>query len=315
MKKKKGLLYSVLLVTLLIPLLLLSLHYVEYNSDEASFLAARVLSRELSNYAESVETDFSRVLESSSRGAAVAAVNHVISSGAPCEDAADALEGLVLYADYGGEPSLLMAPSAQNNNSLFAWAARASQKGSYYGFNSSLEVTDFSVAQKDSFTLEVSAGATLTAELPAYGLRLQRSFSANATVPLEGVEDPLYPLESYGLVQRPISENESGVYGLGAFNGVVSSGTYWPSEFGPCFLARLEGSARPLDKYSSGGLASVVNLNEFIAQGIPVEAGKPVVDYWFFNETAPAALPVDGAVFDWVELDSSSAALYGVELE
>lgn len=316
---KKGLLYSIMTLALLTPIILLAAFHVYQANEESSFLVARVVGGELANYAESISVDFPRALKASSHGAIIGAINHVIGAGEPLEDAVSAISELAVNGTFEGVPSSIMG-GEESNNTLQSWAERVEEKGRAYGFDVEAELLYYNVTQLSYRELLFEGNISVFARADSFHANFSRVYSASVTVDLNGMEDPLLPLNTYGVAQRIIEFNSSSVLGVSAFDSATSQGLYWPSQDGASFLDRLEGRAYTSEYYASQGegvvgMQSVVDLGYLIAQELPVELNKSVVDNHYFNETAPEAWAVEGSAYWWAYLDEETADYLGVDLD
>ncbi|NUN11224.1 hypothetical protein HUU53_01105 [Candidatus Micrarchaeota archaeon] len=307
---KKGFFYSLIVLLLLIPIVLLVLTSNEFTSANEKDLTRKLVGRELANYAASVDNDFPRALEISSKSAVIALVAEIVSTGQPAVNSTIALESLLLNKTYGGNVSQLMG-----NNSLSEWITRLEAKSKFFGFDSNVSLVNLSISQRSGF--EVLFNATLQVDLVSKyeGINYSRTFSTESRVSTDGIEDPLYTLSSFGLVKRQVSLNQSIIYGPEALDQAVSTKVYLPSVSGPGFLERLEGKTHLV--YSSQGLESFVDVDEFISQGLIIKANQSHVDYYYFNDTTPAGYSVNSSEFNHplFKIDPTNAFKYGVDLD
>ncbi|PIT85471.1 hypothetical protein COU36_03115 [Candidatus Micrarchaeota archaeon CG10_big_fil_rev_8_21_14_0_10_59_7] len=310
--RRRGIFYSLMAMALLMPIAAFALYSAMHAQGEGAAVVTRIVGRETSNFAESVELDFPRALSIAGRTSLTAGVNHVVSSGDAADDAQLRLRELAWNATYYGEQSALMS-----NNSVSDWAERLQTKGLAYGLNVSATVTNVSVSPYDAFHVLFSANMSLKARSDSYSLNLTRTLYAQALVGIEGVEDPLYPLMTNGLVDRVILANATAVYGVEALDSFFAGRRYIPSRDGASFLDRLEGHPALSSRYSASrpaGLESLVDLSQLLAQGVPIEENSTVADYLYFDETTPAGFLVNGSAYGLLYLDTTSASIFGVGL-
>ena len=311
--------YSIITLAILVPIVMLALFYVDYAGVESRSLVTNVVGKELANYAESIQQDFPRALLVSGRSSVIACVSHVVGSGVPADDAALRIRELALNGTFMGEPSEVMGGDA-NNNSMTNWTRRLEEKGRAYGLAVEAEVYYLNVTPLDSRRIYFEANISVNARSADYNVNFSRVYPASAVVDVEGIEDPLLPLNTYGAVQRLVTMNATDVFGVEAFDAAAGSGWYWPSADGPSFLDRLEGRTYTSEKYASQsaatiGLQSVVDIGRLVSQELPVTLNKSVVDSLYFNETAPVARKVNGSSYWWAYLDDATAEALGVSLE
>ncbi len=184
------------------------------------------------------------------------------------------------------------------------------QKGSKVNVNLSLFNPLIRIYQSDPWNVRLD----FTCDLFIYdrgGLALwNRSYSHSVYIPIENFEDPLYVVETGGLVVNEINKTiYSGfVSGEDVFNltGHVVNSYYVASDLGPSFLDRLQGrfSANP------NGIESLVYLPELSSQGVSVK-DKSCVDYIYFSENSPSSCNING-MSSWFKLDSAHLSKYEV---
>jgi len=316
---KRGLLYSIMTLALLTPVILFATLHAYQLSEESAFLVSSVVGRELSNYAESISVDFPRALKASSHSAVIGAINHVIGSGAPLDNARATISELAVNGTFQGVPSSIMGGS-ESNNTLLSWVERIEEKGQAYGFEVEAELVYYNVTQLNHRELLFEGNISVFTRADSFHANFSRVYSASVTVDLNGMEDPLLPLNTYGVAQRTLEFNSSNVCGLSAFDSAISQGIYWPSPDGASFLDRLEGRDYTSEYYAAQGdevvgMQSVVDLDYLIAQELPVELNKSMVDNHYFNATAPEAWAVNGSAHWWAYLSNEAAAYLGVTLD
>ncbi len=306
---RKSFFYSISVLLVLVPIASLLIYYALLSARSASGETSKVVSGEARSFFVSMHADFQRALETSAKSAVLSSINEVVSTGRPFSDSRSALRNLVVTGspDGAGEPSPVMG-----GNFLNAWASNMRNLSFYYGLNStiSIPVSNVTVSHASPFELEFTAQATVVTR-PLFNpdsFNLTRTYSASAVVPVEGFEDPLYGLNSYGLVARVISANETPISNSTALDDFIGLKQYVPNADAPDFFNRLEGSLSA----SQFGFETIVDLNELTAQGLPVR-NQSAVDHLYFNSTLPdQGHAVTSSSYAWLRLDCPHAELYGV---
>ncbi|MFH1107321.1 MAG: hypothetical protein V1787_05495 [Candidatus Micrarchaeota archaeon] len=310
----RGLVYSVITLLLLVPVFMFLAAYLqmEQSKDEATVLKIR--GDEIGNYAESIALDVPRILDMTSKRALIAALNYIDVNGTTLDDAKLRVEELMLNRTIYGSNSSFMTSS-----SLSDWAERMEAIGLLYALQTNVSVLWLDVLPHDSFALNISLriGVNITDAIGS--VRIRRVYEEYELLPLEGFEDPLYPLNTNGFIKRTIAEADGTVSGPAAVDNATLNKWYMPSEDGPSFLDRMEGRVFLSQRYADMspytiGLEGFVSLPEISAAGITVDTNKTVVDHLYFNSTHYDAWPVEDSALGWMKLDDAHAALYGVNL-
>ncbi|MEM0475446.1 MAG: hypothetical protein QW343_01500 [Candidatus Norongarragalinales archaeon] len=316
MRAKRGVFYSLMTLLLLAPIVLLAFYYSQAWPQSTQRIVSRSVGFSAQNFAESIAADFPRAIEISGRSAAAAAVNHVVSSGSPVDDARLRVIELGRNGTFYGSPSFLMM-----NNSLESWVSRLALKGAAFGFNASVSILYYSAAAFDSFHLFFNASILVNASNTDYEITFSRIYYASKIISIEGLEDPLYALNTRGLAHRSITANSSRVYGVSALDAAALNASFVAASDGPCFFDRLENkktlsASCAAQAASPPGLETLVNTQQLAQQGLEVDANASVIDHQYFSEPPHASgYAVNGSAFSWLKLDTAHAQLYGVELK
>jgi hypothetical protein len=135
-----------------------------------------------------------------------------------------------------------------------------------------------------------------------------RTASILAYIPIESFEDPIYVVNTNGLVPRRFNQS---IYlfsssDLSNLTSHLEGKYYVASNLAPSFIDRLEGdfSADP------NGIESLVYLPDLAAQGIALK-DKSVVDYIYFSSSNPSANQIVGMP-SWFKLESNHYATYNL---
>ncbi len=132
----------------------------------------------------------------------------------------------------------------------------------------------------------------------------------SALVPINGFLDPLYLVNTGGVISNKIVKAQNFPYVSGGdisnLSAYASNSTYVASTSAPDFLDRLQGINEP----SAYGIESIVNIPYLSAQGIQAKS-KSVVDYIYFSSDNPSFFGVNGMPY-WFKLDDSHLNFYGV---
>lgn len=135
--------------------------------------------------------------------------------------------------------------------------------------------------------------------------------SIEVPIGVDNFEDPLYVLNTNGLVTNKITKTPTTVFTQGsdvsALLAHVTNSYYTETSLAPNFINRLEGNLTP----SPTGIESLVNLQELSGAGITVQ-DKTAVDHLYFSEQTPFSYRVQGMP-SWFKIDSNHVALYDVE--
>ncbi len=307
--KRKGVLYSVIAVTVLAPLLFYLVVYLNSLQTQEEHTVLKVRGVELANYMESISLDVPRILDITSKLAFVAALNEIDANGTPLDDARLRLQELMRNGTLYGSNSTFL-----NSSNLGDWSDRMEQLGTRFGLQTNVTISNLNISLSNSFTLNFSMNVIVNSTDPLTQIRVDRAYFQTALVSVEGFEDPLYPLETNGFVKRIVNRTVL-PQNISAVNNASLYKLYWSSSEGASFLDRMEGRYYLSAAYNvtgTEGLESFVDLAEISAVGVSVRTNQSVVDFNYFSPLTIDGCPVVNASYSWFKLDSSSASKYNV---
>ena len=178
--------------------------------------------------------------------------------------------------------------------------------------NITLSSPILTVSQDDPWNVKLTLTADFLAEDLGGSVKWDKEIVINSYIPIENFEDPLYLINTNGLVPNKmvktphdsfVTEND-----VSNLNDHLGNSYYITSTTGPSFLNRLEGNiiANPQ------GIESLVNLQNLSSQGISVKQ-KSVVDYIYFSTNNPTNCNVQpSGMPSWFRLDNEHLATYEV---
>ncbi len=306
---KRGFFFTVIaLLMMLLVFFTLSIESSKQHREQALVTAVRLST--MSDFIASLEDDMSRALYISGFRAMLTLVQEVISTGAFLEDADNALLQAVVNGTVGNATAPLM-----ENSTFTLWIAKIEQNAVLMDVNVSIVLGNITLVQDDPWEIDLRAQVAFNVSDMKRTSSWYREKEIVAHVPLIGLEDPVYAVNSYGLLTNTVipanitdfvDEATNDTAGLQLH---LNHSYYLASPDAPTFLMRLEGnlSASPF------GIESLINLNGFIEQGIPISE-RSAVDYIYFSNVTHtpnriwnmSTLPD----WNWFRLDNSSLGRY-----
>jgi len=297
---KKAMFFTILAIAML-SLFLVSYTFYSIIKDRT---AVNKRIETLNNFVFSVEQDLPRQLYVSGYRIIFLLENEIISNGKYIENLSASFEELFLNGTISGsyQPLMKGANFSGIQDSL-------NQKASKINVDVTLSNPFFIVNQVDPWNVKF----TLTTDLlikDNTNLALWNKTSTVITyIPIENFEDPIYLVETNGLVTNKINKTiyEPFVDGSDVSNLLshLEDSYYINSTLAPSFLNRLEGIKTP----NENGIESLVYLPDLPAQ---LQKDKSCVDYIYFSGDNPTKDHIQGTPF-WFKLDSSHLSVYGVE--
>lgn len=306
----KAFFYSMAVLLLLGPLIALVVYYSAVSAQTESQSVSHSVSLHAAGFVRAVEADFPRALHASSKSAIASSISKVVSEGNALQNSTQSLQNLAATGSFDENGTVY---PAMGFNYLGHWAQAMQNLSLQYGLNSTISViaSNVTVSQHDPFQLKFTAVVSVFSRpvSTSYAFNFTRSFNTSVTVSIEGFEDPLYALNSQGLVARVFKRNSQQVSNATSLGEFISDEEYLASSEAPDFLHRLEADLSP----SQFGLETVVDLNELAAQDIEIH-NQSNVDHLYFNDTlSDQGHAVNGTGHSWLRLDCTHAQSFGVE--
>lgn len=192
----KGLFYSIMMALFIIPILALITFYF---STGVQNIDINIRANELQYFSESIEKDLLRFLEISGKRALIGADSEVMKNGVGLDDAQLRLTEMIETGKLYGED----APLVSEKN-LMGWEQNISDIANSLGFTVQFKETEINVTQNDSFNVLFRTRILINISDENANMGIFKNITINATISLEGIEDPLFPLKTYGRVFRVI---------------------------------------------------------------------------------------------------------------
>jgi len=212
----KGILYSVIAALLIIPvigLILFNLQSTQMNID------TNIRANELEYFSESVEDDLSRFLLIAGKRALISAVSKVVTEGFPLKDAQANLTEMISYGTIDGE----IAPLIDNNN-LEVWKDNVTDIADSSGFSLDFQNVYINITQNDSFNVLFEVTVFLNISDSNVKMGVEKNLTSRVAITIESIEDPIFPLQTYGKVMRVIHASNFSNFTGGLVQGTAALG-------------------------------------------------------------------------------------------
>jgi hypothetical protein len=298
---RKGLVYSVIAIMLFSLIVVLTLSQsILLNTAERS-TTNKLAGDFMMSFAATVDRDYDKALDVSSRRAIVSAVNYVM-NGSTISSAEEVLEELITNGTLNGTAQPLL-----EENSISYWLAKMQARGSAAGLKVSMGVTNFSVGEYDNFNLWLNTTISLNISGPS--ATLSKVLRKSTTVGIENFTDPFYAFQTQGLVPRTISRSPYSNYSAFVLYGQNASG----SQTGWTVVALNSSAASGISNKSAKILVTTNGsaINQTVASqfaGVVAEAaGSLSVSNYLTGATSAIAKLPDGT---YIFLDSTSKSAW-----
>lgn len=301
-RNKKGMFFTILVISLL------SLFLVVYTSysviSERKTINKRI--ETMNNFVFSAEKDLSRQLYISGYRAIFLFEKQIVEKGVYVSDINSSFQEIFFNGTIKGETQEIMngAKFSDIQNSINHSADKINVAVSFSKYN-------VSISQDNPWSVKISLTTDVFIEDKNNLAFWNKTETAEAYVPVEGFEDPIYTLNTNGKITRKINRTNFIVFVSGTdvsnLTSHIQNFYYINSTLAPSFLDRLQGK---LDVNSQFGIESLVYLPELSTQGITIKS-KSCVDYIYFSSSSPDSDNIQGMP-SWFMLDDSHLDVYQV---
>ncbi len=159
------------------------------RADEMHFLVRDML------------TDFKRSIEISFRRALIAVVNKEVMTGIYLSDIEDKIIESAENGTINGEIQDIMT-----NNRLIDWNQTIAQLMSKRKLNTSLIIIQTEISQNNPYYITTTSLINASVKDPIIEASYQKQYNATSNIPIEGIEDPYFTIESIGYSKNYIKE-------------------------------------------------------------------------------------------------------------
>ena len=297
-KNKKAMFFTILAIALL------SLFLVSYSTyavvKERQAVNKRI--NTMNNFVFSIEQDLPRKLYISTFRIIFLLEAEIIGTGNYITDLNSTFEEAFFNGTiYGNNQELMQGVTFSGIETSLNDKAR----------NTNLEISlsspNISVTQEDPWNIKVTLRTDLFIKDKGDLAQWNRSAVIESYIPIDNFEDPLYIVETNGLVTNKINQT---IYNfpitIGNLPSHSTNSYYVESASAPSFLDRLQGINAP----NINGIESLVYLPKLSSQGVTVQ-DKSCVDYIYFSTNNPSAQNI-GGMPAWFKLDAAHLGDYGV---
>jgi hypothetical protein len=307
---KKGVFFTTLVIVML------SLFFVSFivlgNVRDSDSLQNRV--ETMNNFVNSIEKDIPRKLKISTFRIVFLFEKEIIESGSYISDINSSFSEAFFNGTINGQTSPEIV-ALMTGATFPDMLADFNEKASKVSANINMFSPSIEISQDSPWQVKIVLTATLSIEDLSNLATWNRTSSTISYVSIENFEDPLYFINTNGLVANKVIKAPNETFVLGSDVSTLlahSQNSYYiNSSEAPSFLDRLQG----INTANPQGIESLVNLAELSAQGISI-SDKTVVDHIYFSTSNPSDCNVQPTGMpSWFKLDDSHLGVYQVSCQ
>jgi hypothetical protein len=210
----KGQLYSVIAMLIIIPMVVFLANQLSPHERSAG-IYEKIVSDQIHQVEKSAELDFERALLAAGKRALIASSDYVIVNGKPLDDGQARLIELMENGSIFSNESLFM-----HDNTLSHWID--SILGVSSNFQVVLNYSNVSIGTYNGTEMEIAADLNISVSNGMSGIEKNVAYDIRFTIEKAG--DPIYPLNTNGLVTKTINFSPHEYRGRKIVSGSLSKG-------------------------------------------------------------------------------------------
>ncbi|MEK6915042.1 MAG: hypothetical protein AABW89_00690 [Nanoarchaeota archaeon] len=296
---RKGIFFTLVVIAAISLFLGSYTFYNEYR--ERSSIHDRISS--LNNFIFSIEENLERQIFISGFRSLFIMQTEAIERGSYIPNATDSFNELFFNGTFNAinQPIMLGATFLDIQNSV-------QQKANKVNTNIILSNPSISLTQTDPWHVDVIFRINLNAIDKGNLVSWNKTEIYTAKVPINDFEDPIYLLNTGGIVTNKIEKTPFTNFTINSsvtnLNNHTTNRYYKASTQAPSYLNRLQGS----NVADENGIESLVYIPQLSNQGISIQ-DKSIVDYIYFSTNNPLSCRINGMP-SWFKIDQAHLADY-----
>ena len=298
-RSKKGIFFTVTVIIILSLFLITYTFYIKFA--DRSVIQERVST--LNNFIFSTEEDLQRQLYIAGFRALFIIQKEVIEQGSYVSDVNATFQELFFAGTLNGAQQPIMAGATFSDIQT-----AIQQKAAKVNADIDLLNPVLQIKQTSPWYVDISLIVNFNAQDQGGLVRWNKTEIFTAQVPIEEFEDPLYLINTNGLVTNKIKKTPFTTFVTGQsvtnLNNHTINSYYINSTTSPGYLKRLAGDTAP----DLNGIESLVYIPKLSNQGVST-LDKTVVDYIYFSSNNPIKCQISGMP-SWFKLDQPHLAAY-----
>ncbi len=211
----KGQVYSLITVLIVFPLMMYILFFVTSSQSARYSGLEKVVSDQIYQVERSIERDFGRASGTSCKRALLAVSGDVVENGRYVNDSVGLLTELMIDGTLNGNENFYM-----ENNTLGDWMNAI--LGVETGFNTNLNHSYPLIENSGGIELKVTVNLSTDVSDGLGIARKSRNMEKETPVSVEGIDDPIFPLNTQGYIRRLVTEYPHPYYALKVVTGTSS---------------------------------------------------------------------------------------------
>ena len=253
----------------------------------------------MDKFLSDVEQDMERGAYIAGFRTLIALEDHIVSTGEYLTDLEGDFNELFFNGTLNGVNSSIMV-----NNTFDDWVDKIKDEADKIDILVNFSINNVNLSQDNPWDVRVNMALEISVIDKADTSQWNRERLIISRIEINGFEDPIYRLETNGVIEHRVEKTNFSYFANGADISNLLSHTYdgyYASFSGaPSYLMRLEGNFGS----SEYGIESLVDVGDLNSRGVS-SRDKSIVDYIYFGSQNPVKYHVSGAP-SWFKLDNES---------
>jgi len=302
---KKSVFFTYVAITLSALIVLLFVIHTGYRlRDKMYVVETRINS--INDFVNDVEKDIDRGLYIASFRSILALEEYMTTNGLFLEDVNSDFKEALLNGTVNNTYMNVIT-----NSSFKDWISKIEKEAIKIGIIINFTIENVKIYQINPWYVSVDLNISFNLSDEKRTSSWKKNKYLTTKINIEGFEDTLYPLNTYGRVFNIITKAPVTKFNLTYLKEHLNNSHYIASSLAPSFLMRLQNNLSS----SPYGIESLVNLNKLAQQDV-ITYDESNVDYIYFGELAISSCIVNETVndpnFNWFRLDSPHLSIYDV---
>ena len=295
-QNKKGVFF--LAITMVIITLLMTSYTLHTGIQERKIAQKRV--ETMNSFVNSIQQDIERKIFIAAFRSIFTLENKIIETGAYISNVNASFQEMFFNGTLNGQNQPIMVGATFNDIS-----SGLQSVGDKININVNITNPKLNIDQIDPWNLHISLSTEFSVTDENNLSSWNSPLTTTAKVPLYYFDDPLYTLNTGGIIAIKINQTIYNSFNSSALLDHTTKGHYKSSSQAPSFIDRLEGN---LTINNTNGIESLVNIQNLQSKGISTQQ-KSIIDYIYFSTLNPAFCQVSGMP-SWFNIDNTNLAQY-----
>jgi len=218
---RRGFLFSVIVFLIFISLVLLLITWSRRELVKEEKVVMKMRAESMREFVKASERDIKRMVYISGCRALFYTNNYVVFNRTYLSNASAGIIEMMTNSTINGisnytyqEEAVVFSEQMQNASMVY-WKGKVEEMGDVFDFNVSVNFLEFSITPHDAWNLNASVLVNFYVfDKTGLGLGFNRTFNISTLLPIEFLEDPMFPMETNGMVYRRIEKGKFPVYSV-----------------------------------------------------------------------------------------------------